>query len=301
MSLHSRSSVPSKSRRLPVVRKLPVLARARSKTGCVQRIANFLRRVARAPLSALLLDYDGTLAPFSVDRDQALPYDGVTNVLQKIVDAGRTRLVIVSGRNACEVGPLLGLEPPPEVWGAHGLQRLRPDGTCEMVEVPMEVAQALDDAQSWLSYQGLEDLSELKPGTLAVHWRSASETVASELRSRILLGWFRIAQQGFVKLLEFDGGVEMRIADLDKGDAVRTILSEVGPGVPIAYLGDDAADERAFLALGHRGLTVLVRPTPRPTLAQAWLKAPDDLLAFLSHWEEAIAPVPKVFLPAPSR
>jgi trehalose-phosphatase len=266
-----------------------------------QKIDNFLRRVAKAPLSALLLDYDGTLAPFSVDRDQAVPYEGVTNVLQKIVDASRTRLVIVTGRDAREVGPLLGLQPPPEVWGAHGLQRLRPDGACDMPEIPPGVAQALDDARGWLSYQELQELAELKPGSIAVHWRNFDETAASELRSRVLLGWFRIAQRGCLKLLEFDGGVEMRMANLDKGDAVRTILDEVGPDVPIAYLGDDATDERAFQVLEHRGLTVLIRPTPRRTSAQMWLKAPENLLEFLSRWEEATELLPRVDLPTPSQ
>jgi trehalose-phosphatase len=265
------------------------------------KIENFLRRVAKAPLSALLLDYDGTLAPFSMDRAQAVPYEGVTTALEKIVEAGRTRLVIITGRDAREVGPLLGLGPPPEIWGAHGLQRLRPDGTCEMPEVPRAVKQALDSARDWLSYQGLQDLAEIKPGSIAVHWRNFDATEGSELRSRILLGWFGIAQRGSLKLLEFDGGVEMRMANLDKGDAVRTILGELGLGVPVAYLGDDATDEHAFQVLEHRGLTVLVRPTPRRTSAKVWLKPPEDLLKFLSRWEAASAVRPKAYLAVPSQ
>jgi len=259
----------------------------------VEKVEHFLRGVAHAQLSALLLDYDGTLAPFSVERNQATPYAGVTDVLQNILEAGRTRLVIVTGRDAREVVPLLGLEPPPEIWGAHGLQRLRADGTCEMPEIPLPVARALDDARRWLNYQGLEELAELKPGSIAVHWRSLSETAASELRSRILLGWFRMAERNSLKLLEFDGGVELRMPDLDKGDAVRTILSEVGPRVPVAYLGDDATDELAFEALAGRGLTVLVRPTCRRTSAQVWFKPPEDVLEFLSRWEQATAGSPK--------
>jgi trehalose-6-phosphatase len=66
-----------------------------------------------------------------------------------------------------------------------------------------------------------------------------------------------------MELLEFDGGIEMRMPGRDKGDAVRTILDEIGPEAPVAYLGDDATDERAFLALGTRGLSVLVRPESR--------------------------------------
>lgn len=264
-------------------------------------LENFLRRVAQAPMSALLLDYDGTLAPFSVDRAQALPYEGVVTVLQRIVDLGRTRLVIITGRDARQVGPLLGLEPPPEVWGAHGLQRLRPDGICDTPEIPPAVVQALDDALSWLRYQRLQDLAEIKPGSIAVHWRNFDSRAASEARSRVLLGWFRIAQRSFLKLLEFDGGVEMRMGNFDKGDAVRTILRELGPAVPVAYLGDDATDEHAFQALEHHGLSVLVRPAPRRTSAQVWLKAPEDLLKFLSRWEEATEVRPRAYLANPSQ
>jgi trehalose 6-phosphate phosphatase len=255
----------------------------------VEKVEDFLRGVAQVPLSALLLDYDGTLAPFSVDRNHAVPYPGVADILQKIVNARRTRLVIVTGREAREIGPLLGLQPSPEVWGSHGLQRLRPDGTCEMPEIPAHVAQALDDARRWLGYQRLENLAEIKPGSIAVHWRNLNETAASELRSRILLGWSHMAERNSLNLLEFDGGVEMRMSDLDKGDAVRTVLEEIGPDVPIAYLGDDATDECAFQALGKRGLTVLVRPKPRRTSAQVWMKAPEDVLEFLASWEKATA------------
>ena len=88
-------------------------------------LAAFFRELARAPRSALLLDYDGTLAPFELDRTQAVPYPGVTEVLRDIMDTGRTRVVIISGRRAQELGPLLRLSPPPEIWGTHGLERLQ--------------------------------------------------------------------------------------------------------------------------------------------------------------------------------
>ena len=113
------------------------------------------------------------------------------------------------------------------------------------------------------------------------------QTAAEDLRGRIIVGWFPIAERANLTLLEFDGGVEMRMPDLDKGDAVRTILNESGSNVPTAYLGDDITDERAFRALGSRGLGILVRPVFRQTAAQAWLKAPEELWDFLSRWVAA--------------
>ena len=248
-----------------------------------EKIKEFLRGVAKAPCSVLLLDYDGTLAPFVMERSQAKPYEGLTDILQKIMNAGRTRLIIVTGRDARDIAPLLGLEPQPEVWGAHGMQRLRPDGVCEMPEIPTSVKRSLNDARRWLRHRGLQHLAEIKPGSVAVHWRGMEDGAASALRESVLLGWSPIAERASVKLQEFDGGVEMRMAGLDKGDVVRTIVQEAGPGVPIAYLGDDATDEHAFQALAQTGLAVLVRPVPRRTSAHVWLEAPQELMEFLAR------------------
>ena len=46
----------------------------------------FLEKLARAREAALLLDYDGTLAPFCVQRHRATPYPGVSTLLRKIMD-----------------------------------------------------------------------------------------------------------------------------------------------------------------------------------------------------------------------
>src|ERR1700720_4309198 len=49
------------------------------------QLAPFMQTVAKAPQAALLLDYDGTLAPFRAKRDQAYPYPGVASLLQHIL------------------------------------------------------------------------------------------------------------------------------------------------------------------------------------------------------------------------
>jgi trehalose 6-phosphate phosphatase len=249
----------------------------------------FFAMLQRSQSSALLLDYDGTLAPFSVDRLQAFPYPGLAALLREIWLSGRTRLAIITGRSAEEVASLLQIDPTPEIWGSHGLQHLRPNGTNEIPPLDPVVMQALSDAEAWLRREKLQDLAEIKPGGIAVHWRGLPKLQVEEIRRRVLLGWFPIAQQSLMSILEFDGGVEIRTPELDKGDAVRTVIREMRPDAPIAYLGDDATDERAFCALGSRGLSVLVRPVWRKTSARLWLKPPGELLEFLTRWEQALS------------
>jgi trehalose 6-phosphate phosphatase len=244
----------------------------------------FLKTVAASSEAALLLDYDGTLAPFRTRRDQAYPYPGVALVLQEIVRDCRTRVVVMSGRDASDVLPFLNIHPRPEVWGIHGLQRMKTDGTLEMPSLDDRTLDALSDADRWLGHQQLRHSAEFKAGSIAVHWRGMSEKDAKDLRARVMLGWGPIAEHSGLDLLEFDGGVEVRASEADKGDAVRTFLSEISPTVPVAYLGDDTTDESAFMAMEGRGISVLVRPSWRETAAQFWLQPPGELLDFLGLW-----------------
>jgi trehalose 6-phosphate phosphatase len=251
------------------------------------QVEQFLKSVTQAPRSLLLLDYDGTLAPFRQERHQAFPYPGVAQVLEGIIRGGRTRVVIISGRDTSETIPLLGIEPSPEVWGLHGLQRRTPDGRVEMLRLEESYLDALSDADHWLGYQQLRHTAEFKTGSIAVHWRGLTDGGVEELRGRVLLGWKPIAERAGLELLDFDGGIEMRPPEADKGDVVRLLLDEMGPDTPAAYLGDDATDEHAFQAIRGHGLSVLVRPRWRHTAALSWIKPPDELLDFLNKWLDA--------------
>ena len=250
----------------------------------------FFESVAQAPRSALMLDYDGTLAPFRVERDRAVPYPEVIAVLQAIVSAGRTRLFIVTGRKTDDIISLLGIYPSPEIWGLYGRQRRKPHGAVEMACSDEMVVQALMEADRWLSTQGLRSTAEFKPGSIAVHWRGKPAGEVADVRRRVLLGWSGIAEQSGMDLVEFDGGIELMPPEPDKGDAVREILEHIGPEAPVAFLGDDITDEKAFAALEDRGLCVLVRPEWRETAADIWLKPPAELLDFLNRWLKACRP-----------
>jgi trehalose 6-phosphate phosphatase len=247
-------------------------------------VENFLQELAQSPTGALLLDYDGTLAPFRVERDRALPYAGVSALLQEIMNTGRTRVVVITGRRAEDVVPLLGLVPYPEIWGVYGLQRLKPDGSCEMPRLEENVVEALAAAAQWPEELGFSDQLELKPGSVAVHWRGLEDSVATRIRGNVLLGWLPIADRARMTLQEFDGGVEIKVSSANKGDSVHKFLADLNPAVPVAYLGDDQADEDAFGVLKNRGLRVLVRPQWRETAADVWLQPPEELLEFLLQW-----------------
>jgi len=247
----------------------------------------FFNDVAMAPKRALLVDYDGTVAPFSINRDRAFPYPAIPELLHKIANRCKTRLIMVSGRSAIGVSSLLGLTPAVEIWGTHGLERLHPDGRYEGAEVADEAFDALVEAEAHLEEEGLEELLEVRPGAVAVHWRGLKASQTLEIRTKAYRILNSLALQAGLLGADFDGGVEIRLRSANTGDMVRTILAEIGPKVPIAYLGDDTSDEEAFRVLNGRGLTVLVRPKYRFTAAQLWLRPPDEIIGFFNDFINA--------------
>jgi trehalose-phosphatase len=247
----------------------------------------FFAKLEQRGSGALALDYDGTLAPFNEDRHAAVPYAGVRELISDIMATGTTRVVLISGRPAEEVRSLLGLSPAPEIWGVHGLQRMHPNGSCETVAIKDFERKALQEAEAWLEQHDMGPLAERKPGSIAVHWRGLPLDDSDRINGKVRSAWVPLAARGRMSLLEFDGGIELRISGRDKGKAVLTILGELDPGTPLAFLGDDTTDEDAFLALqGSGALTVLVRPEWRETNAEVWIRPPDELLQFFREWLE---------------
>src|SRR3984885_3569420 len=121
----------------------------------------FFQQLKTAPLSALLLDYDGTLAPFHVDRNRAFPYPGAISILEKIAQSGRTKVIIISGRPIVELRALLAPMNSLEMWGTHGLERQLSNGSYSCVPINEEDVAALAKAQEWIVAAGLLSRAEI--------------------------------------------------------------------------------------------------------------------------------------------
>lgn len=245
--------------------------------------ASFFDQLRHASKSALLLDYDGTLAPFTPDRTRAFPYREIPELVSEIMQTS-TRVVLISGRAATELLFLSGIHPHPEIWGSHGSERLYPSGSYEVEAPPPQQRVALQIANKSLRSAGLAPRMETKPGAIAIHWRGLPSTERTAIETKVNKLCDPLIKDYGLELLPFDGGLELRAPGKHKGDAVSAILEECGNEVAAAYLGDDQTDENAFRAIKGRGLGVLVRAEPRPTLADVWLRPPDELGRFLRDW-----------------
>jgi trehalose-phosphatase len=255
----------------------------------------FFAALGRAARPLLLLDYDGTLARFRVDRFQARPYAGVRALLSQIQSQKKTRMAVITGRPAAEIAPMLGLRPPLEVWGLHGAERLYPDGRRELELAPPATQAKLEELKEELRRDALGGLFEDKANGAVLHWRGRTLLQKAAIERKAREKFAPLAQMGGLRLLEFESGLELR-AGRNKGGAVEAILAEEAAAgnqaPPVAFLGDDLSDEAAFGAVNAAPgahLSVLVRREPRETAAQGWLRSPAELRRFLARWAEATA------------
>jgi len=258
-----------------------------------EKLDNFFAGLRDSPRSILLLDYDGTMASFRVDRFEARPFAGVRELVGRIQALESTRLAVVTGRPAGEIAPLLGLDRPIEVWGLHGAERIYADGRRELEKASPAATHKLDELRWHLHHNSFGGLFENKANGAVMHWRGLPTQKARVVEQKTRQLFEPLAHLDGLRLLNFEYGVELRVGR-DKGGAVEAILresrEEAGSDLPAAYLGDDLTDEAAFRAInaaGNSGLSVLMRREWRETAADVWLRPPQELRQFLGRWVDA--------------
>lgn len=229
----------------------------------------------------LVSDYDGTIAPFRRERNEAVPPEETRLLLRKIMGAGGD-FILLTGREASEAASLLGL--PAEIWGCHGWQRRSPSG--ETVTLPLSGTEEKALTVLPVLFRGFpRDAVEMKPVSAALHWRDRPDVREMYCRREKSIAE-KASEAGFERL-PFDGGVEFRLPSCTKGEAMKRILSARSSRDPVCYLGDDVTDEDAFRVLGGRGVGIRISSLQARSFAHVWL-LPEERAEFFRRWLDAL-------------
>jgi trehalose 6-phosphate phosphatase len=249
----------------------------------VQGIPGFWDAVAAAGQRCLVLDYDGTLAPFREDRMKAYPLPNVRELLVEIRDTGRTHLAIMTGRPIRDLLTLLGdLDIP--VSGSQGTEFRFPDGTTQTHLPDPTQERRLAAGENQARAIAPAGSVERKIASVAVHTRGMPEERAREIEDRILGAWLGDAPQHGLECRRFSGGIELRLSGIDKGTALTELLDRRGDGMLCVYVGDDETDEDAFRAVRDLGFGIKVGGGDNPTEASGRLVGPEAVREFLRQW-----------------
>ncbi len=236
----------------------------------------------------MLLDYDGTLTPIVKSPELAALPSNTRKLLRSLVR--HFKVAIISGRSLADVKRLVKLKGVHYV-GNHGLEISGPKAKLVKREakrtrpVIAEICGKLREMLERIEGVIVED----KGLTASVHYRLVRRELLVDLKKifewvvkpYIASGAIRVTRGK--KIFEIKPSIEW-----DKGKAVLWIINVIDPKgklTPI-YMGDDQTDEDAFLALKHRGITVLISEKPKKTHAKFFLKNVDEVETFLRKLSE---------------
>jgi trehalose 6-phosphate phosphatase len=250
----------------------------------IDGIPDFGARLAASTHRFLGLDYDGTLAPFRVNRMDAVPLKGIPELIGII--AKNTTVAIVSGRPIREIQTLFPIRDV-TIIGSHGFEMKSPSG--ELIEFPPDGqgTSGLDRAQEMFKDR-FGDRVERKIASVAIHNRGMDPADAEALESEAFDCWSFVAEAFGLECRRFNGGVEIRFRARNKGVALRELLEQEPADSFRVYLGDDDTDEDAFEVLGKSGVGIKVGDGSIPTCAKGRLADPIEVRAFLNRWAEMV-------------
>jgi trehalose-phosphatase len=245
--------------------------------------STIFNRIRQADRRLLMLDYDGVLAPFHIQRLDAVPYHWTIELIRKLSEG--TEVSIVSGRPLKELKLLLP-DLHVRLFGSHGWEFNYLNGHEDALEPPTKSKRGLELGLYAANRDGLNARLEIKRASIALHWRNCTHPDALKLQQWAYLMWGPITQNYELQLLDFNGGIELRCKAISKGTVVKWLLNEKSNAFS-AYLGDDVTDEDAFDEISDKGIGILVSPESRQTKASCQLRSSDQVREFLESWVES--------------
>ena len=229
----------------------------RTRTLGTQVRRKLVKSFQQATRRLLLLDYDGTLAPFASSPSKAVPSQEVMELLSELSSDAGTDVVLVSGRDRTSLDGWFG-HLPVGIVAEHGAWlKSKGSGEWEMLE-PL-TAEWKDEVRPIFELYADRtpgSFVEEKDFSLVFQYRR-SDSRLGELRARELVSHLEgLTTNLNLQVLEGSKVVEVKNSGVNKGQAALRWLSEDIDFV--LAVGDDWTDEDTFRVLPKEAWTIKV-------------------------------------------
>jgi trehalose 6-phosphate synthase/phosphatase len=240
-------------------RAAAIAGEARPRLASPLELDRLVAKVASSRRLVLLLDYDGTLVPFSSMPELATPDGELLALLSALAARPRTVVHVLSGRDRQTLGRWLGdldigLHAEHGVWSRqppHGPWRRVVGGDARWRARVRQVMQGMVDETPGAR---LEEKSE----ALAWHWRGVDPGFGERQAKRLELQLLDEVADETCEVLLGHRVVEVRAEGIHKGQVVRRVLEQESASSTILAFGDDRTDEDLFAALPQDAIAVHV-------------------------------------------
>ena len=238
-----------------------------------------LKALAHVPVLLVATDYDGTLAPIVEDPTQAKPDREAIVALRSLAKMPNTAALVVSGRSLADLAELTGAPDNVMLVGSHGSEydvdfsnTLTPEQKALHDKIRAEFEKIADGKPGF----GIE----IKPASVAFHYRNADEEAAAEALKQAEAG---LASLEGVFVKHGKKVLELTVVPTNKGTALNMMRQREGASAVI-FFGDDKTDEDGFATLS--GPDVAIKVGDGESIAPYRLETTTDVARALARLSE---------------
>jgi trehalose 6-phosphate synthase/phosphatase len=207
-----------------------------------------IERLRRAERVVMLLDYDGSLVPFTPMPSDARPDPELVELLLGLARHPRYTVHLVSGRARENMDAWFGslgiaLHAEHGLWSRH-------DHSWRRLIVPdLPYAAHIKSILEEFAARTPGAHVETKSSVVAFHWRNADPEFGARQSNELRLHLAELLSNVSAEVVVGNHVIEVRPFGLHKGAVVPAALEDAVDGTLVLALGDDRTDEDMFAVL----------------------------------------------------
>lgn len=238
----------------------------------------------------LLLDYDGTLAPFSSNPDQAIPQKDLLTLLTKLSEVEENEVYLISGRSSSWLEKHFGTLPL-HLIAEHGARYKEKNGQwITEVQTHNEWKEQVHTIMQMYERRCANSSVEEKEFSMVWHYRNCN-VEQGKLRAYELTNELNeYIRNRHLQVLMGNKIVEVRQSGINKGSFIKRVI-EAGEYDYIFAVGDDRTDEDMFRELTNKSNTYTIKVGPEASYAQYNLHTPQMVVSLLEGMSHMSSPL----------
>jgi trehalose 6-phosphate synthase/phosphatase len=221
-----------------------------------QQLSQIKERYDQATARLILLDYDGTLSPFTKRPEEALPSGKLLHLLKRMTADKKNKVVINSGRNRQVLDKWFrGIDL--DFAAEHGAFFKENNRWYRNVQEKITWDEEILGILEHTIDKTPRSYLEIKESTLVWHYRNVDVWLAELREKQLINALMGPASRLNLQIVPGNKIVEIKPPGTNKGSEVKRLL-EKGNYDFILAIGDDTTDEEMFRALPPDGISVKV-------------------------------------------
>ncbi|NDW18750.1 bifunctional alpha,alpha-trehalose-phosphate synthase (UDP-forming)/trehalose-phosphatase [Dysgonomonas sp. 216] len=234
------------------------------------------QRYDNAKNRLIILDYDGTLAPFHKEPMLAFPTPDLLNILEDLSADTKNHIVISSGRNKETLDKWLG-HLPTGLAAEHGAF-YKEEGIWHQTAQNIEWDDEIPEIIRQTVKRTPRSKMEVKDTALVWHYRNVDVWLADLRVTQLINALLNPCARHNLQIMKGNKIVEVKYNDISKGSEANRLINKGNYDFVMA-IGDDTTDEEMFMALPPEAITIKVGQSSNAALYN--LPTQQETLLFL--------------------